>query len=301
MVLAAVLLLAYMATQLGSVRGQSGRTIVMVFDDATGLIETAPIAVNGVKVGAVLTIEYDPRGAKVTAFVREDVKLYADARAAVKAKSLLGEKFVAVMAGHEAEGPLQGTEIKTLPSADIDRMAAAIARIAEQVDPKDVKDIAHGLAIALGEDGLGSSVPETIKSVGQDLHKLTVSVENASTSAKDFSERLKPLIEKLEALANKTDKTLDKAQPALDRMPETLAAFERAAKRIDALLARADKIDIQQLEHDLKKILQEEGVYVRMSSRKVKAPRDKTPDKDEKEPEKPGVNPFERKDSPVPK
>lgn len=301
MVLGAVLLLAYMATSLGSVGRGGGRTVTMIFDDATGLIETAPLAVSGVKVGAVRTIEYDERGAKVVASIRDDVKLYTDARAAVKAKSLLGEKFVAIMPGTPAAGPLGDGEVKTLPSADIDRMAAAIARIAEQVDPADVKQIAHGLAVALGEDGFGTSVPETIRDVGRDLHRLTATLEGATGSAKELAAELKPLLAKLDALATKTDKTLDRTQPSLDRLPETLAAFERAAKRVDALLARAEKVDIAQLEHDIKTILQEEGVYVRMSSRKVKDP--KKPDKatPEKTPAKEPENPFERKDSPVPR
>lgn len=302
MVLGAVILLGYMATSLGSVRRSGGRTVTLVFDDATGLIETAPVAVSGVKVGAVRSIEYDARGAKVVATLRDDVKLYADARAAVKAKSLLGEKFVSIMPGNEASGPLVGVEVKTLPSADIDRMAAAIARIAEQVDPADVKQIAHGLAVALGEDGLGTSVPETIRDVGKDLHKLAMSVENATGSANDLATQIKPLIEKLDALASKADKSLDKANPALDKMPETLAAFERVAKKLDALLAKADKIDMATLEHDLKKMLQEEGVYVRMSSRKIKDP--KKPEKDpppEETPEKTPENPFQRKEPTVPR
>lgn len=300
MVLGAVVLLGYMATSLGAIGAAGGRTVTMVFDDATGLIETAPIAVSGVKVGSVQTIEYDERGARVVASVREDVKLYADARAAVKAKSLLGEKFVAIMPGHEAAGPLGEAEIKTLPSADIDRMAAAIARIAEQVDPADVKQIAHGLAVALGEDGIGTSVPETIRDVGRDLHRLTATLEGATGSAKELAAQLKPVLEKLDALATKTDKTLDRSQPALDRLPGTLAAFERAAKRVDALLARAEKVDIEQLEHDLKTILQEEGVYVRMTSRKIKDPKKREKKTSEKEPEEP-VNPFEREDSPIPR
>ena len=156
--------------------------------------------------------------------------------------------------------------------------------------------------MALGEDGLGTSLPETIRDVGKDLHKLATSVENATGSAKDLTTQLKPLIEKLDALAAKADKSLDKANPALDKMPETIAAFERVARKLDALLARADKLDIAQIEHDLKKMLQEEGVYVRMSSRKVKDPKKPQPkETPEEAPEKTPENPFERKEPTVPR
>ena len=301
MVLGAVLLLGYMATSLGSIRTGDGKEVVMVFDDATGLIETAPIAISGVKVGTVRTIEYGDGGAKVTASIRRDIKLWKDARAAVKAKSLLGEKFVSLMPGNEASGPLEGTRVQTLASSDIDRMAGAIARLAENVDPKDVREIVHGLAVALGEDGKGSSVPEALVEVGRDLHRLAASVETATMSAKDIAKQLEPVLAKLDAVAARTDKTLVGLQPTVEKLPSTLASFERVAKRIDALLARAEKTDIERLKFDIKKILQEEGVYVRMKSRNVKEP--KAPGSGTPEPpdDGPEENPFDPTREPTPR
>lgn len=302
MVLGAVLLLGYMATSLGSVTARDGRTLVMVFDDATGLIETAPISVSGVKVGSVRVIEYGEGGAKVTASVRRDIPIHKDARAAVKAKSLLGEKFVALMPGTEAAGPLEGDRVRTLPSADIDRMAGAIARLAENVDPADVKQIVHGLAVALGEDGNGSSVPEAIVEVGRDLHRLAASIEKATGSADDVAKQLAPVLEKLDALATRTDKTLAGLQPAVDRLPATMTSFDRVAKRLDALLARAEKTDVERLKYDIKKILQEEGVYVRMKSRNVKAPGAKGNREPEPEPDdEPEESLFDPTKEPTPR
>lgn len=302
MVLGAVLLLGYMATRLGSVTARDGRSVVMVFDDATGLIETAPISISGVKVGSVRVIEYGDGGAKVTATIRRDIPLYKDARAGVKAKSLLGEKFVALDPGTEAAGPLEGDRVATLPSADIDRMAGAIARLAEHVDPDDVRRIVHGLAVALGEDGKGSSVPEAIVEVGRDLHRLAASIEKATGSADDVAQQLKPVLEKLDALATRTDKTLAGLQPTVDRLPATMTSFERVAKRLDALLARAEKTDVERLKYDIKKILQEEGVYVRMKSRNVKAPPgSKATPKPTEEEDDLSENPFDPTKEPTPR
>lgn len=295
MVLVAIGLLGYMATRLGSVGRGEGRTLTMVFEDATGLIETAPVAISGVKVGSVRSISYDGGGAKVVASVRTDLKVFADATAHVKAKSLLGEKFVALEPGTEAAGPLQGDSVKTRPSGDIDRMAAAFARIAETLDPEDVKAIVHGLAVALGEGGEGTSVPEAIRDVGRDLHALAKSLETATGSAQDVAAQLKPVLARLDEVGAKAGRTLDGLDPAVDRLPETLANIERASKRIDALLARAEKVQLDDLKRDIQKILQEEGVYVRMKSRKVK---DKPDAKDEDDG---AAKPFvPRRDEPVP-
>ena len=294
MVVASIALLGYMATRLGTVGRGEGRALVMVFEDATGLIETAPVAISGVKIGSVRSITYADGGAKVIAGVRPDVKVWADASAHVKAKSLLGEKFVALDPGTEAAGPLAGDVVKTRPSGDIDRMAAAIARIAETLEPEDVKEIVHGLAVALGEGGEGTSVPEAIRDVGRDLHALSKSLEGATGTAREVAEKLKPVLARLDEVGAKAGKTLDGLDPAVDRLPETLANIERASKRIDALLARAEKVQLDDLKRDIKKILQEEGVYVRMKSRKVKD--EPGGDKDED-----AANPFvPRRDEPVP-
>lgn len=299
MVLAAVLLVGFMVTRLGTLSHGEGVRVVMYFDDATGLIETAPVTVAGVKVGSVRAIEYSPRGAKTVATIRRDVVLHADARASVRAKSLLGEKLVAIEPGTESAGPLAGGEIPTRPAADIDRMAAALARLAERVDPEDVKQVVHGLAVALGEDGAGTSVPEAIRDVGRDLHRLAASLEGASGSAREVTTRLRPVLEKLDALAARADKTLGGLQPAVEKAPALMAALERAARRIDALLARAEKVDAEQVKHEVRKILEEEGVYVRMRPKKVKDP--KAPQRvEEDEPEDAGL-PLEREDSPVPR
>src|SRR5579859_4575101 len=100
MILAAAVILAWMAARLGSAGGyRGGREVTFVFDDATGLVETAPVAAAGVRVGTVVSIDWAEGGAKVTARVRSDLPLHADASASVRAKSLLGEKFVALDPG----------------------------------------------------------------------------------------------------------------------------------------------------------------------------------------------------------
>lgn len=274
MILASVLLLAYMAARIGTVGGyRNGRELTMVFDDATGLVETAPVAISGVKIGAVVAIAYADGGARVTARVEPGVKIFADATASVRSKSLLGEKLVALDPGTEAAGPLaKDARVRTLPTSDIERMAAAFARTAEAMDPEDVKAIVHGLAIALGDGKTGDSVPTAIKQVGADLHRLSVALENVSGDASELAKDLKPVLARLDSTIAKAGKTLDTVEPAFARL-------DSVTKRLDSLLAKADAIDKEELKRELRKILVEEGVYVRMRPKKVKdEPDDEKPE-----------------------
>jgi hypothetical protein len=57
--------------------------------------------------------------------------------------------------------------------------------------------------------------------------------------------------------------------------------LDSIAKKIDALLAKADKLDKEQLKHDLRLILEEEGVYVRLKPKKVGAAKGNPPPEEE--------------------
>ena len=279
MIVGAVLLLGYMAVRVGAVGGyRNGREVTMLFDDATGLVELAPIAAAGVKIGAVTRIEFAEHGALVTGRVM--VPVFSDASAAVRAKSLLGEKFVGLDPGHESAGALAGDRVRTTPSADIDRMAAAIARAAEALDPADVKAIAHGLAEALSDaDGVGKTMPGAIRDVGRDLHQLAQSLQGVSAQGTEIANRLKPILAHIDEVTAKSGRTLDDLEPAIRKLPATMDHLDALTRRIDALLAKADKLDKEQLKHDLRQILEEEGVYVRLKPRKI-GPGKPVPDED---------------------
>lgn len=282
MILAAVLLLAYMATRIGTVAGfRGGREVAMVFDDATGLVETAPMAASGVKVGTVTTIRFADGGALVRGRISPDVELHADATATVRSKSLLGEKFVSIDPGTEAAGPLPpDARIRTVPSADIERMAAAFARAAEAMDPEDVRAIVHGLAVALSSDDGEGTIPEAVRSIGADLHRLSVALEQVAGRSGELMKDVQPLLAELDRLAGRAGKSMEQLDPTLKRLPSTLDQLERVSRRLETVLAKADALDQDQLLWELRKILEEEGIYVRVTPRKVgKPPADQPPTK----------------------
>ena len=81
---------------------------------------------------------------------------------------------------------------------------------------------------------------------------------------------------------NRAIRSLPEPLSPVRRTGESTCATRSAsvmAFRIDGLLAKADKLDKEQLKHALRLILEEEGVYVRLKPRKI-GPGKPVPDED---------------------
>lgn len=121
------------------------QTYVLTFDNAIGLVKDNPVTVAGVAVGSVSDIEVSPdQKAWVHVQLDPKVKLYADASAAIRAKSLLGEKYVALSPGTPSAAPLpSGTRITAYtPTIDVDQvireagvLLAKVNRWTKDMDP----------------------------------------------------------------------------------------------------------------------------------------------------------------------
>ena len=96
LVLGAVGLLAYMALQIGAIRGlgEDPVEVVAVMDDVVGLSEGAVVAVAGVPVGKVTSLTVDFDRARVGLALDAAAGIRADARVVMRARSVLGEKYV---------------------------------------------------------------------------------------------------------------------------------------------------------------------------------------------------------------
>ena len=90
-------LLAWMSIQVGALQGMGPAVAVSAtLDDAAGLTEGAEVKVAGVAVGVVTRLTVDHDVAVVDFEVRESAGLRRDAIVQVRARSLLGEKYLDV-------------------------------------------------------------------------------------------------------------------------------------------------------------------------------------------------------------
>jgi phospholipid/cholesterol/gamma-HCH transport system substrate-binding protein len=83
-------------------KGPGGLRLYAVFDEIGGLKPRAPVAIAGVTVGQVVSIDLDPSlRARVTLDVDPSLALPSDTSAGIRTSGLLGDQYIALEPGAE--------------------------------------------------------------------------------------------------------------------------------------------------------------------------------------------------------
>jgi phospholipid/cholesterol/gamma-HCH transport system substrate-binding protein len=100
-VLVGIACLGYLAIKLGKleVLGNSGYMVYADFPSVAGLKIGDPVEIAGVKVGRVDVMGLADDRARLQLRIQDDVKLQEDVIASVRARGLIGDKFVLITPG----------------------------------------------------------------------------------------------------------------------------------------------------------------------------------------------------------
>ena len=100
-VLVGIACLGYLAIKLGKleVLGNSGYPVYADFSSVAGLKNGDPVEIAGVKIGRVEAMGLVDDRARLQLRLQDDVKLQEDAIASVRARGLIGDKFVLITPG----------------------------------------------------------------------------------------------------------------------------------------------------------------------------------------------------------
>lgn len=124
-VLVGIVCLGYLAIKLGKleVLGDSGYTVYADFPTVAGLKRGDPVEIAGVRVGRVDSLALADDRARLTLRLEDGVKIQEDAIASVRARGLIGDKFVLISPGGS------------------DKIIPAGGRIRETESPPDIPDL----------------------------------------------------------------------------------------------------------------------------------------------------------------
>jgi phospholipid/cholesterol/gamma-HCH transport system substrate-binding protein len=232
-------LLLWLAQGIGALGRKDGKRYQVTLDEAAGLVPDNAVKVAGVKVGVVEKVEAINDDAVLTLLLEPEVEIHEDAVAGVRAKSLLGEKYLELRPG-SPETPLlaDGAEItKVRTTFEIDEVLNAL----EPILGGD-GGIGAALTPLLGRiDGL------VAKAAGEDggppvvtRDEVTKSIEDVRatiTSLREFTEQNK---DDLAELIDNTNKIL--ADPRVDRIIGNVDRITTTtANRLPGLLDKADR------------------------------------------------------------
>jgi phospholipid/cholesterol/gamma-HCH transport system substrate-binding protein len=188
-----------------------GYQVTAEFSEVLDLVPQAAVKVNDVTVGSVRSITLHGWTAQVRMSVSRDVHLPANATAAIRQSSLLGEKFVA-LAPPSTEAP-QGT------LAD-----GALIPLSRTSRTAEVEEVLGALGLLLNGGGLGQ-----LKTIDEELNKALSGREGDVT---DLLHQLDTFLAGLDA--QKAD--IVKAIDALDALSAHLAQQKEViGKAVDAL------------------------------------------------------------------
>lgn len=188
-----------------------GYRIVVEFADVLDLVPQAAVKVNDVTVGSVERISLSGWTARVQLRIDEQVQLPANATAAVRQTSLLGEKYVAV------DAPVTEAPVGRLSAGDV----IPLARTRQATE---VEEVLAALGLLLNGGGLAQ-----LKTINQEL---AAALGGREEAARDMLHQLDTFIGGLDA--QRAD--LIRAVTALDRLTGRLNA-QRAVlgDAVDAL------------------------------------------------------------------
>ena len=290
LLLIAVAIFAWMSIQIGGFQLGERLQVRAVFDDAAGLVEDSAVKVAGVKVGSVASLRVEDGRAVVIVSLDPDARIRADVRAEIRARSLLGEKYVA-LTPKGADAPLlaDGDEIQnTMPGVEIGKLITQFGPLLANIHPDDIARLVKNLGDITSE--VGGDAPRLMKS----LSALIAKIDAAADVLPEVKDQFPQLVTDLRRVSWKIERSLQRADEmmvststAADAVPVTTAkinaAIDKISPGLDGLSRTMDQSDealakvmkaLTQLEglneESLRRLLREEGVLVRLKPQRKK-------------------------------
>ena len=290
LLLVALVILAYLAVQVGAFRMQAGTFRVQaVFDNAGGVVEGAVVSVAGVDVGTVDRIWVQDNQAWMALVIDEDLEVPRDTRAAIRARSVLGEKYVQLL-----PGPSQGTLLAegdriviTEGQMEIDEMVNGMGPLVAAMDPDQLAEVMAVMNGALADD------PERVERMLADteimLHNLREASEQAPAlvtegraavaELRGMAADLRPMIARGDAVlaelerasgpiadaAEQAPALVEEATIAMGEARELVAQLDGSTGQLEGILNNLSEIDMLAL----RKLAREDGVLVRLKPGKI--------------------------------
>ncbi len=279
LVVVAGTILAWMAIRVGALR-QPGDTvdIDVRLTDAAGLSAGAVVSIAGVPVGRVERVRLDGVAALASVSLDPVAAIRADARIAIRARSLLGEKYLEVVPDPQSQAPLlaDGDRVEGVGAqVEADELVAAMAPVVQALDPAAVRAFSKAIAddpdraVRMLDDA--ETILSNARVASETLPELVDEVQRTLRQVRATTRAAGPAIARIENASTRLDTLLAAVPP--ERLPEVLAELHAAVREGRAVLQRVDgsASDLQQLlakanritKEDLDRFARARGVYVR--------------------------------------
>jgi phospholipid/cholesterol/gamma-HCH transport system substrate-binding protein len=278
----------FMAVQAGGFRSASGMKVQADFRDVGGLATDAAVTLAGVRIGAVDRIETVDGAARVHLVVDRKVPVPKSCRAEIRARSLLGEKYLALVSSRHVGPWLEEGDIitETRSPVEIDQLVRLLGPMLDSVDGEDLGALLGSLAellAATDEDGntlaenlnaaardsaelaseLNRQVPGTLEDLRHGAARLPGALDEldgALSDARSLIEDARRGTRSLPDLMERAGGIIDHLEPASANLHELSSDARELLTRLDAMAAGLEGVDAR----FLIRLFREHGILVRL-------------------------------------
>ena len=195
-VIIGILILTYMSMKVGelSFKRAKGYDINVYFDSATGLAKDVQVEIAGVEVGRVRKISLENGKALVVLRINSNVKLTKDAKAVIRTKGILGDKYIELVPGSPSAPQLKEGDriVKTVPTTDMDTLMITLGEVAKNIN-RLTNSLANVVGGEKGEASLNSiieNIKEMVETLNRTVQENNEDVTNIIVNLSEFSETL---------------------------------------------------------------------------------------------------------------
>lgn len=279
----------FMALQIGALSSLGTKVDASVtLEDAAGLTSGAAVSIAGVEVGSVaaLRVEHDVAIASLRLDPAANVR--TDAKAIVRARSLLGEKYIEIVpVSRDAPLLKSGDSLGRVgPQIEIDELVNAIGPLVGALDPDTVRAVMASLSEAMAED------PERVARMLVNLDTALANTAEASAELPGLAREVRATVAKADRTLGTVDRRADEIRPLIARADALLLDLRASSEPLPEVIAKVDRLlaDAQVILNDLegsgkdvgglldlaaeidedwvKAMLRDEGVRIRFFNRK---------------------------------
>ena len=285
LVLVAMVLLAYMSLKVGAIKSFGDEIeVTSLFPDAAGLAVGASVQEAGVVVGRVSALTVENGQARIHLALRNDAKVRKDATARIRARSVLGEKYVEIVPTTNT-APLLADDDTLQPGpepVEIDQLVNQMGPVVSAIDPAAISELSQALSAAFKNDPdranrmMGDL--ETIlhnaavasadaPALLAEVHQTLASVRRAADAATPVMAHADHAITSLDTATAQLPQTLTDAQGLLTDSRSAVNDGHALISKLDGSTGNLKKLidNLSEIDKwELRRLLREEGIVVRL-------------------------------------
>jgi len=226
-----IILLAYMSMKVGKLNFSSskGYYIEVMFDSATGLAKDVTVEEAGVEIGRVQDISLRNGKALVLLRIKSEIEIKKDARAIIRTRGILGDKYVEILAGSSSAPAIKDGErlTRTVPVTDMDALMNVLGEVAH-----DIKLLTNSISNVLG----GEEGEARFRAIVDNLREMVTALNQTVQRNSDDIDRM------IDNLAGFSDTLKSVGDESQDDIKDIISSVRRVSHSMEYLLVDLEEV-----------------------------------------------------------